>query len=282
MNGENSLTLSPIDLTEGRRSVLRGRVADGAGRPQAKTMVVLRHSNGIVANMPTDEHGDYKFASLPPGAYALEVAGMGEVGSGIRLDGQNEQVRDVLWKPARPRGVIQGRVISSAGAPEPGMTARLFHEGQTVAEAESDRSGAFRFAGLPGGDYDLSVGDISPVVVPTRLQDGGTVTLEVDLAQREKKPLDRYVLFGTLPTPETTREAGLGMEMRLPVLLEFVRRTGSTGGFSVTEASQAEPVFLVSDLESYAIEAMLRESGCQVILLPSDRSALIEALDALM
>ena len=99
MTGENSLTLSPIDLTQGQRSVLRGQVADGGGRPQANTMVLLRRKDGVVANMPTDAQGTYKFSNLPPGAYSLEVAGMGEVGAGIRLDGENEQVRDVLWRP---------------------------------------------------------------------------------------------------------------------------------------------------------------------------------------
>jgi protocatechuate 3,4-dioxygenase beta subunit len=277
MTGENSLTLSPIDFTQGRKSVLQGRVADKTGKPQAKVMVVLRREKGVVANMPTDAQGGYRFVNLPAGVYSLEVVGMGEATSGIRLDGQNEQTRNIVWQPAAPRGVIQGRVVGSAGVPQQGLTARLLLGGAEVAATDSDRSGVFRFAALPPGEYTLRVGDGNPIMAPVHLHDGATVTLELDLTD-QKKSLDSYVLFGALPTPETSPDERSLMEARLPVLLDFVGRTGGTGGFSVAEATQAQRVYMVSGSQSDAIEARLRAAGCEVVRLPEDPAALAEEL----
>ena len=104
MTGENRLQLALINLVPGQHSVIRGRVAYGAGQPMADVVVTLRLQGLLMAQMHTVADGTYRFANLPAGAYSLEVSGgQGAVMNGIVLDGQGEYIRDILWALPNPR-----------------------------------------------------------------------------------------------------------------------------------------------------------------------------------
>src|SRR5690606_20877168 len=87
LNGENELKLASLDLNQGQRSVVRGRVADGAGRPQADVLMTLRRDGILVAQTRTDIMGVYRFVRLPAGSYLLEAVGLGQVAAFV-LDGE--------------------------------------------------------------------------------------------------------------------------------------------------------------------------------------------------
>jgi protocatechuate 3,4-dioxygenase beta subunit len=279
MTGENGLQLPPIDLQQGRRSVVRGRVADAAGRPQPDVLMILRQrvedlrqAGVIVAQAHTAADGTYRFANLPAGTYSLEAAGMGEVASGIVLDGQREQVRDVLWDSG-PQGAIQGRVLDAQGTPQPDLLVRLLRNGNEVAHGQTDSAGAFRFSGLSAGTYALAVGSGAPLVSGVVLQEDATVVQDIVLP---RKLLTHYLLFG--------RAASVGPEDKLALALatDYLLRTGASGGYNLTEAAEAAEVTIVGDLVPATAEQALRAAGCRVTRLAGDGYALAEAFQRLL
>ncbi len=169
LTGENRLALAPIDLAAGRRSAVRGRVADAAGQPKADRVVTLKREGILIAETRTAADGAYRFANLPAGKYSIEVAGLGVVNSSITLDGEREFVVDVLWPGQGPSGVLQGRVLNANGTPRPYALVRLLRNAAEVQRTESDVKGAFKFAGLAAGTYALAVGDGEPLATTSRL-----------------------------------------------------------------------------------------------------------------
>jgi hypothetical protein len=288
LTGENTLQLAAIDLAQGRRSVVRGRVADRSGRPQPDILMVLRREGLVVAQVRTAADGTYRFANLVAGAYALEVVGMGEVASGIMLDGQREQVRDVLWGGAGPRGLIQGRVLAANAAPQAGAVVRLLRAGIEVGRTQTDGAGLFRFPELPAGVYALAVGEAAPLATDIRLEEDATVTRDVILPAPQKL-IAHYLLFGRTPT--AGRLLSLPVEppavtpaeerLALGLALEYLRRTGASAGFSVNEAMQAGQVTIVGDAVSIADELALSAAGCQVRRLAGDGYAIAAAFEQL-
>ena len=279
MTGENRLQLAPIDLVPGQHSVIRGRVADGAGHPQAEVAVTLRQQGLLVAQMRTAADGTYRFANLPAGTYSLEVAGMGVVASSIVLDGQREYIGDVLWALPGPRSTLQGHVFASDGTAAAGATVRLLRAGVEVARTPADSSGAFRFTGLPGGVYALAVGEGDPLVADIQVDEDATVTRDVILPPAPGKLLAHYFLFSQ-PAAGTPVDA----EQRLALALgiDYLIQTGASGGFSPDEAAKATQVTLVGDGVPVPVEEALRAAGCQVDRLPGDGFALAEAFAQLM
>jgi hypothetical protein len=280
LTGENTLQLPAIDLGQGRRSVIRGRVADQTGQPRPDVLMVLRRDGLIVAQVHTAADGAYRFANLAAGVYSLEAGRMGIVASGIALDGQREQGQDVLWIERGPAGVLQGRVLAADGKPQAGLTVRLLCAGAEIARAQSDAAGAFRFASLNAGVYALAVGDSAPLVADIRLDDDATVTRDVILPAPARL-LAHYLLFGRTTNDEgrtTDDEARLA----LALAVEYLRRTGASGGFSVSEAAQAAQVTIVGDTIPAADESALRAAGCQVRRLEGDGYAIAVAFEQLL
>jgi len=275
LTGENTLQLVTIDLAQGRRSTVRGRVANRSGEPEPGILLTVRRDRLMVAQVTTGEDGSYRFANLPAGTYALEATGMGEVATGIAVDGQREQVHDVLWGTAGPRGMLGGRVLSAAGMPQPRLVVRLFRDGAETARTQTDNSGAFRFWEVPGGVCSLAVGDGAPLVADIRLEDEAALTRDIILPAGPRRLLAHYLLFGTPPSSPQVRVA-------LSLAVPYLCRTGATGGFSVAEAAQASEVTIVGDAVPTAVEETLRAAGCDVKRLTGDGYALSVAFDQLI
>ena len=282
LTGENTLKLATIDLARGRHSVVRGRVADGAGRPRPDVLMTLRREGLVVAQTRTAADGTYCFANLPAGIYTLEAAGMGEVATGIVLDGERELVRDVLWSGPEPRGAIQGRVLDPHGRPLPGQLVRLLNDQGEVARTTADASGVFRFTGLASGLYALALGDAPPLLSGIRLEEDATVTQDILLPAPTAKPLARYLLFPARPAPGG--DVGVDVERRVALALavRYLCRTGASAGFSLDDAAQAAEVIIVGDLVPASAESTLRAAGCEVKRLAGDGYALAAAFEALL
>ncbi len=285
LTGENTLQLAAIDLTQGLRSVVRGRVADRSGHPQADLQVTLRRDGSVTSGdavtgqARTAADGAYSFTNLAAGTYSLDVAGMGQVASGIALDGEREQVRDVLWGSAGLRGEVQGRVLAANGTPQASLTVRLLRDNTEVGHMQSDSSGGFRFTELSAGVYALSVGDGAAVVSGIDLQEDATVSRDVTLPAATGKVLAQYLLLhrpsaGASPDAEDRLEQGLA--------LRYLSRTGASGGFSADEAALAQQVTLVGDRIPDSVEETLRVAGCSVTRLRGDGYALAAAFAQLL
>ena len=275
LTGENRLQLAPIDLVPGRHSVIRGRVADGAGQAKVDVVVTLRQQGLLVAQMRTAADGTYRFASLPAGAYSLEVAsGKGVVVNGIVLDGQGEYIRDILWALPDPRSTVQGHVFASDGAAVAGATVRLLRDGIEVVRTRSDSAGLFRFTGLSVGVYALAVGEGDPLLTGIQVGEGVTITQDVSLPPPPSKLLARYFLFS-----QAAAGKSVDAEQRLALSLaaDYLVRAGASGGFNPEEAAKAVHVTIVGDGVPAPVEEMLRSAGCQVDRLPGDGFALAAA-----
>ncbi len=280
LTGENILGLAPIDLTTGHRSIVRGRVADAAGQPQAGKTIILRRAALVVAQLLTAADGTYRFANLPPGVYDLEVVGMGVVTHGILLDGQREHVADVLWVGPGPRSEIHGRVLTADGAPVPGALVRLLRDGAETVHTTTDSSGTFRFSGLSGGEYALAVGESAPLVSDIHLDEDATVTRDVILPPPPARLLAQYLLFSAPPEPGMPGYAEARLALSLAA--RYMAQAGVSGGYSAADAAQAEKVTIIGDDVPAAVEETLRAAGCQVDRLAGDEYMIAAAVEALL
>lgn len=275
LNGENRLALAAIDLSAGRRSVVRGRIADASGQPKADRVVTLKRDTVIVADVRTAADGTYRFANLPAGTYSVEVQGLGVVANNIILDGEREVVADVLWPDQGPRGVLQGRVFNANGTPRPYALVRLLKDGAEVARVEADMKGVFKFTGLAAGVYALAVGDGDPLVTDVAVSDDATVVRDVTAPGGTAKVLSHYLLFAT---PPATGQPG-SADARLLLGLAAHYLSGSVaGGFSIEEAKAAQQVTIVGDRVPASAESTLSAAGCQVTRLGGDSYAVANAL----
>jgi hypothetical protein len=281
--GENALQLATIDLAFGRRSVIRGRVADGAGHPQPDVLITLRRAGVIVVQTRTAADGSYRFSNLPSGSYTLEATGLGQVAN-LVLDGEREEVADVLWPDLGPRGTLQGRVLDARGAVVPNATVRLLREGAEIAATQTDASGNFRFSGLPAGIYDLAYGDGAPVVSDIVLDDDATVLRDIILPPAPTKLLAHYLLLHCAPEPGPADGHQTGYadaRLALSLALRHLARAGGAAGYSETDARQAERVTIVGDQIPPGVEQALAAAGCQVSRLSGDGYAIAARLEQL-
>ncbi len=277
LNGENELKLAVLDLSQGQRSIVRGRVADGAGRPQADVLMTLRRDGILVAQARTDAAGFYRFVKLPAGSYLLEAVGLGQVAAFL-LDGERQEVADVLWPLPGPRGILQGHVRDAAGAPVSGVWVRLLAAGGEVARVQTDLTGAFRFAELPGGVYALALIEGEPLVTGIVLDEDALVTRDVMLPPAPVRLLGHYLLLAPPPEPGAAGHAEARMLLAL-VSQHVARAAGSiSAGYSVTDAANAGRATIVGDNVPPDVEATLRAAECQVSRLSGDGYAVAAGL----
>ncbi len=275
LTGENRLQLAPIDLAGGRRSVIRGRVADGTGQPKADRAVTLKRETVVVGTTRTTADGAYRFANLPAGKYSVEVNGLGAVATNINLDGEREHVADVLWPTQAPRGVLQGRILNANGAPRPYVNVRLLKDGKEVARMDADAKGAFRFTSLPAGQYAVAVADGEPLARDIDVSDEATVVRDVTVPAAGPRVFEHYLLLAPPPAPADADYA----EARLLLgLIAQYAQGDLVAGFSVDEAKLAERVTIVGDRIAAGAESALAAAGAQVTRLRGDGYAISAAL----
>ena len=278
LTGENRLALAPIDLAAGKRSVIRGRIADGEGQPKADRVVTLRRDGIVVAETRTAADGTYRFANLPAGVYSVEVAGLGRIASNIRLDGAREQIVDGLWPSQGPRGTLQGRVLNANGTSLPFAVVCLLKEAVQIARTEADNKGVFKFTGLAAGTYAVSVNDGSVTVDNIVLPEDATVVRDITLPPGPAKLFSHYLLFAPPPAADQAGHAEAGL---LLALAGHYLTGDLSCGFNIDEAKLADRVTIVGDRVPAGAESTLSAAGCQVERLQGDAYAVASALEQL-
>lgn len=154
-------------------AALQGVVTNAAtNQPLARALV---HIEGNAdAGALTDVNGRYEFPDVPLGPQVIEVRKPGfldsPVSSGSLLVGPPVGPAHTVWVAAQmpdvnfaltPTAAIRGQITLSTGDPAEGIVVNLAQ--RTVAEGRSiwqqqgrtktNSDGAYRFAGLPAGDY---------------------------------------------------------------------------------------------------------------------------------
>lgn len=162
----------------GRVGSVRGHVEVSGEEPfPAQWRLVLRPS----LTLPDRESAVERSVEFGDGRKDFEVMELPLGGYDVRAEavGFNGQIAAVLLEPGNehpfvnlrmvPAGLLEGRVLDSAGLPAEGVPLTLFAaEDRTPREAVSDVSGVYRFPSLVDGNYELVVGRPTAPIVRER------------------------------------------------------------------------------------------------------------------
>ncbi|GAA2335469.1 MFS transporter [Saccharopolyspora halophila] len=164
---------------------LAGRVHSGEAAV-AGAMVVLTDVRGeVVATDTTQSDGDYAFADLVGGSYALTVNAEGyrPVATPVTVtDGEQVELDVALQTGAELSGVIRS---ANLGAPVPDARVTLLDTtGAVVSAATTDIDGRYHFTDLPDGEFTVIATGYPPVATSLRLE-GQENTHDVELGYPE-------------------------------------------------------------------------------------------------
>ncbi len=275
VNGDAPLVIPPLDLDAGRSASLRGRIRDAHGRAVTGAQVALHYDDDQrLAVVRTGDDGEYAFGGLPAGRYTVHGEANVQIGAAVALDGESETVRDLLWRPPQSRGELLVRVIGASGQPQRGMCVRLLRDGDEVRQAETGENGLVVFDELDPGAYALAIGEGEPLMREIPVAGGRSLEQELLLVPQRGKAIAHYLLFPPPVSPEARLALGLA--------LDYVRASGSAGGFELLDACQAARVTLVGDGVPADAEITLRAAGCQVTRLAGSGYSLATAIEQLL
>ena len=141
-------------------------VVHAPDRPFPTTVTLLRDGR-VLRAVETDSKGRFRFADLPPGAYAVLADGggvyadAGPSGGSVIL-GPTDSLLDIDIHLAAG-GWIEGVLAEAGHGPIPGGRVELHRTGGTrIAVTRPDRAGRFRFAGLAPGGYHVRSATYAP------------------------------------------------------------------------------------------------------------------------
>ena len=232
-----------------------GRVVDsGSDEPIRKALVILRRNHQTGAAAYTDAKGEFHFAELEPGAYALwaqrdgYVAGRKDPPTVVTI--LPEKTRSGLTVKLVPTGVVSGRVVDADGDPVAGASVQLMADrGKREGSfATTNDRGEYRAFGVPPGKYRLLVAANSKLA--------GDLSLKLTGAEEQNYSWTYYP--GTADARRaTTIEVGPGAELqgfdlalvRSRVVRVRGRVTGpadAPGPFLVVLAPSSSEVLLMS------------------------------------
>lgn len=142
---------------------LRGRVVDAGGAAvTGLTVTAVREQPGArrISYGNTDEAGHFELSPLDPGPLRVRIA----FGADVALETDVVVVAEAPLADlvlVLPQGGLAGAVRDSALQPVPQLGVMVTGPGARLIRYQAtDEAGAFRFEGLPDGDYTVAV-DIS-------------------------------------------------------------------------------------------------------------------------
>jgi hypothetical protein len=237
-----------------------GRVVDaGSGEPVRKAMVILRRNQESGAAAYTDAKGEFHFAELEPGAYAVSAMRDGYVASRkeppVVVTILPEKTQSDLTVKLVRTGVVSGRVVDADGDPVAGASIQLM-AGKGKREggfATTNDRGEYRAFGVPPGKYRL--------VAATNSKLAGDPSLKLTGAEEPSYSWTYYP--GTAdPRRATTIEVGPGAELQGFDMALVRSRVVRVRGRVTGPADAPGPFFVI--LSPSSPGNLLRSSNAQV------------------
>ena len=241
-----------------------GRVVDaGSGEPIRKAMVILRRNQESGAAAYTDAKGEFHFAELEPGAYALSamrdgyVAGRKEPPIVVTILPEKTQ-SDLTVKLVRT-GAISGHLVDADGDPVAGASIQLIaNKGKREGGfASTNDRGEYRAYGVPPGKYRL--------VAAANSKLAGDLSLKLTGAEEHNYSWTYYP--GTADSRRaTTIEVGPGAELQGFDLALVRSRVVRVRGRIIGPADAPGPFFVTlnpvsSERPGHGREALVRSAG---------------------
>ncbi|WP_419992871.1 MFS transporter [Streptomyces boninensis] len=147
---------------------VRGRVAGPGGAPLAGAAVTLIDPAGRqLGRTVSDADGGYRIPASATGTATLIAAADAHQphATPVRLAADRQLVQDLLL--STPEGSVRGTVRGPGGVALPGARVSLVGaDGEVVATATTDATGAFTFDSLPRARYTVVATGYEPVSVP--------------------------------------------------------------------------------------------------------------------
>jgi hypothetical protein len=255
------------------RSTVTGTIIGGA-----EGLNVTLRAVKIVVSAPLLADGSFRFDNILAGMYELEVAGAGVVARDIAVDGVSAvNLLPIDITPARS-GVIQGIISDLAGNPRVDVQVVLLFQEAAIAQVTTDAEGRYRFEKLLAGTY------VVETVYPPARSSGLAVTADRPITVNLRiadpvvgpRPVRHYLLFGPLDAP--------GTKSNFRVARKYIVGNGAAAGFDPGEASYAERVTIIGDVDAVSLETEegLRQAGCEVGRIAGDTYAIADDLARLL
>ena len=175
---EQEITLLPggqaagIVLNTLAGGVITGTVTNSAlGQPVQGVPVDLVASDGQTRRTTTDDTGQYRFDSLPLGEYVVTLTSYGLSGSELVQIAATDGTAVVANLSYAPVATLCGVLQTAEGQPVGDGQVALMENGQVIATTPADATGAFQFALLRGGSFQVQASSQS-VVFGTALRGG--------------------------------------------------------------------------------------------------------------
>lgn len=209
---------------------LSGTVIEASGSPASSAIVLVRsadpdHEPGVLADTLTDESGGFEVPDLASRPYRLRAC-HAEFGCGEASSVPGEPVRIMLQRGA----TLVGRVLTSAGVPEPFAHVRIVPSLEAAARPEdrpakmplqttSGNDGRFRIAFPDDGEFLLEIRSESSGVarVPVRRSPWSPPATDVGDV-RLPEPLDLAVRVARCGAGVVSMSGPLGGETSLPTI----------------------------------------------------------------
>jgi hypothetical protein len=224
---------APESVALVRATPLTGTVSDGSGGPVAGAIILVRSADpdrepGVLADALTDESGGFAVPDLAPRPHRLRAC-HAELGCGEAVSLPGEPARIALDGGA----ALIGRVLTSAGVPEPSAHVRIVpsleasaRPGDRVArmplETTSGNDGRFRIAFPDTGEFLLEIRSESSGIARISARCSSLSPPITDVGDvRLPEPLDLAVRVALCGAGVVSMSGPLGGETSMPALLRF-------------------------------------------------------------
>jgi len=176
--------------------------------------------------------------------------------------------RAIAQEPIQPaEGILEGKVPGGGG-----HTIALIdeaNESRTMLVGADER---YHFANLKTGNYLLHNLSNQRIVGPIHISGDKTTRVDFPPSLPANKISPHFFLFEDLTTPAA--------QTYLSLLADHLARNNIPFGSDIVDATLSAKVWLVGE-HTPAVEQTLLDAGSQVIKLPTDPAALIDALESL-
>jgi hypothetical protein len=220
-----------VDLVRATR--LTGTVSDGSGGPVAGAIVLVRSADSdrepsVIADALTDENGGFEVPDLAPQPHRIRAC-HAELGCGEAIVVPGEPARIAVSGGA----ALIGRVLTSAGVPEPSAHVRIVPSLETSARP-GDRLARLPLETTTGNDgrFRIAFPDTGEFLLEIRTESSGVARLPVrrtslsppitDVGDvRLPESLDFAVRVALCGAGAVSMSGPLGGETSFPALLRF-------------------------------------------------------------